>query len=150
MAENLIWANVMRPRIPLVYLDLHVIIRMARASRGGTDVPAEYLHLREEALRAKWEERAMFPLSGEHLWEVARITDPQQRGNGRMARALQTLVMARDRVLEPTFSSIEEWLGANTEDYYRVLALTGGGRWNPGNDAGLWVKFGSPRGWWRV
>ncbi len=66
---------------------------------------------------------------------------PFRDGNGRMARALQTLVMARDQVLEPTFSSIEEWLGANTEDYYRVLALTGGGGWNPGNDAGLWVKF---------
>ena len=66
---------------------------------------------------------------------------PFRDGNGRMARALQTLVMARDQVLEPTFSSIEEWLGANTEDYYRVLALTGGGSWNPGSDAGLWVKF---------
>lgn len=81
MAENLIWANVLRPRIPLVYLDLHVIIRMARASRGGTDVPAEYLHLRQEALRAKWEGRARFPLSSEHLWEVAQITDPQQRAD---------------------------------------------------------------------
>ena len=66
---------------------------------------------------------------------------PFRDGNGRMARALQTLVMARDQVLEPTFSSIEEWLGRNTEDYYRVLALTGGGSWHPGNDAGLWVKF---------
>ncbi len=66
---------------------------------------------------------------------------PFRDGNGRMARALQTLVMARDQVLEPTFSSIEEWLGRNTEDYYRVLALTGGGTWSPGNDAGLWVKF---------
>jgi Fic family protein len=66
---------------------------------------------------------------------------PFRDGNGRVARALQTLVMARDQVLEPTFSSIEEWLGANTQDYYRVLALTGGGSWSPGNDAGLWVKF---------
>ena len=68
--------------------------------------------------------------------------DPPVPGRQRrMARALQTLVMARDQVLEPTFSSIEEWLGANAEDYYRVLALTGGGGWNPGNHAGLWVKF---------
>lgn len=66
---------------------------------------------------------------------------PFRDGNGRMARALQTLVMARDQVLEPTFSSIEEWLGRNTEDYYRVLALTGGGSWSPGSDAGLWMKF---------
>ena len=66
---------------------------------------------------------------------------PFRDGNGRMARALQTLILTRDRVLEPTFSSIEEWLGANTEDYYRVLAATGAGSWNPQRDSHLWVKF---------
>ncbi|MEG3616447.1 Fic family protein [Isoptericola haloaureus] len=66
---------------------------------------------------------------------------PFKDGNGRMARALQTLVLAQDRVLEPTFSSIEEWLGNNTDDYYRVLAVTGEGSWHPENDAGLWIKF---------
>ena len=66
---------------------------------------------------------------------------PFRDGNGRMARVLQTLTLARDTVLEPTFSSIEEWLGHNTQDYYRVLAATGQGAWNPGNDAALWVKF---------
>ncbi|MCW2766753.1 MAG: Adenosine monophosphate-protein transferase SoFic [Nocardioides sp.] len=43
--------------------------------------------------------------------------------------------------MEPTFSSIEEWLGNNTQDYYDVLAATGRGAWNPDNDATLWVKF---------
>lgn len=66
---------------------------------------------------------------------------PFRDGNGRMARALQTLVLARNDVAEPEFASIEEWLGANTEDYYRVLAVTGRGEWNPGRDAGLWVSF---------
>lgn len=66
---------------------------------------------------------------------------PFRDGNGRMARGLQTLVLARNGIAEPEFASIEEWLGANTEDYYRVLALTGEGAWNPGNDAHLWVKF---------
>lgn len=66
---------------------------------------------------------------------------PFRDGNGRMARALQTVVMAQDHVLEPTFSSIEEWLGRNTEDYYRVLAVVGQGSWNPHNDASLWLKF---------
>ncbi|WP_020391657.1 hypothetical protein [Kribbella catacumbae] len=81
MAEELVWANVMRPRIPLVYLDLHVAIRMARALRGDTTVPAEYLQLYRAALRAKLERRAMFPLSGEHMWEILQITDPKQRGD---------------------------------------------------------------------
>jgi len=62
-------------------------------------------------------------------------------GNGRMARALQTMVLAQDQVVEPTFSSIEEWLGNNTQDYYDVLAATGRGSWQPDNDATLWVKF---------
>jgi len=66
---------------------------------------------------------------------------PFKDGNGRMARALQTMVLAQDQVVEPTFSSIEEWLGANTHAYYDVLAVVGQGNWNPGNDATLWVKF---------
>lgn len=66
---------------------------------------------------------------------------PFRDGNGRMARALQTLVLARDQIVEPTFSSIEEWLGSNTQDYYDVLAATGQGSWHPENDTTLWVKF---------
>jgi len=66
---------------------------------------------------------------------------PFRDGNGRMARALQTMVLAADHVVEPTFSSIEEWLGHNTDDYYQVLAATGQGSWQPGNSAHLWVKF---------
>jgi Fic family protein len=66
---------------------------------------------------------------------------PFRDGNGRMARALQTLVLARRGVAEPEFASIEEWLGANTDDYYRVLAATGRGRWNPEGDAHTWVSF---------
>lgn len=66
---------------------------------------------------------------------------PFRDGNGRMARALQTMVLAADQAVEPTFSSIEEWLGHNTDDYYRVLAATGKGSWQPENSAHLWVKF---------
>lgn len=66
---------------------------------------------------------------------------PFRDGNGRMARALQTLVLSRDGIGEPAFSSIEEWLGSNTEDYYRVLAATGAGGWHPERSAALWVKF---------
>lgn len=66
---------------------------------------------------------------------------PFRDGNGRMARALQTMAMAQDQVLEPTFSSVEEWLGSNTDDYYQVLAATGAGAWNPDRDARMWVQF---------
>jgi len=66
---------------------------------------------------------------------------PFRDGNGRMARALQTLVLGRDGVLEPAFSSIEEWLGRNTSDYYTALAATGAGAWHPERSAILWVRF---------
>jgi Fic family protein len=66
---------------------------------------------------------------------------PFRDGNGRMARALATLVLTRSDIGEPEFSSIEEWLGANTEDYYSVLAHTGHGSWPPRDDAHLWLTF---------
>ncbi len=66
---------------------------------------------------------------------------PFRDGNGRMARALQTLVLAREGVIHPLFSSIEEWLGRNTRDYYNVLAEVGRGSWNPANSALPWVRF---------
>jgi Fic family protein len=66
---------------------------------------------------------------------------PFSDGNGRMARALQTLVFARERIVHPILSSIEEWLGRNTQAYYDVLAEVGQGKWQPDRDALPWVKF---------
>lgn len=66
---------------------------------------------------------------------------PFSDGNGRMARCLQTLVLARDKIVVPVFSSIEEFLGRNTQTYYEVLGDVGQGSWNPGNDARPWVRF---------
>jgi Fic family protein len=66
---------------------------------------------------------------------------PFRDGNGRMARALATLVLTRSDIGEPEFSSIEEWLGANSDDYYAVLSRTGHGSWQPRGDAGLWLSF---------
>lgn len=66
---------------------------------------------------------------------------PFKDGNGRMARALQTLVIARDGVLSPVFCSIEEWLGRNTDAYYNILGEVGQGKWHPENSALAWVRF---------
>lgn len=66
---------------------------------------------------------------------------PFSDGNGRMARCLQTLVLAQDRLLAPVFSSIEEFLGRNTEAYYDVLRDVGAGSWQPERDARPWVRF---------
>ena len=66
---------------------------------------------------------------------------PFKDGNGRMARALQTLVLARDGIVSPEFCSIEEWLGRNTIAYYGVLAEVGKGSWHPENDPLPWIRF---------
>jgi Fic family protein len=66
---------------------------------------------------------------------------PFRVGNGRMARCLQSLVLARGKVLAPVFMSIEEYLGRNTQRYYDVLAEVGQGSWQPENDTRLWLRF---------
>jgi Fic family protein len=66
---------------------------------------------------------------------------PFSDGNGRMARALQTMVLSREGILDPRFSSIEEYIGFNASDYYDVLAEVGQGPWHPDRDATPWIKF---------
>ena len=66
---------------------------------------------------------------------------PFKDGNGRMSRALQTLVLGRDRTLDPRFSSIEEYLGDNTPAYYQVLSEVGGTSWDPDRDTRPWIRF---------
>jgi Fic family protein len=66
---------------------------------------------------------------------------PFRDGNGRMGRCLQTLVLAREQIVAPVFSSIEEYLGHNTQAYYDVLAEVGGGAWNPHRDTSSWMRF---------
>jgi Fic family protein len=69
---------------------------------------------------------------------------PWRDGNGRMSRAIHTLVLAREGVLAPEFSSIEEWLGAddyNTLEYYGALRETQRGTWQPQRSAASWVRF---------
>jgi Fic family protein len=66
---------------------------------------------------------------------------PFRDGNGRMARCLQSLVLARDGIVSPVFMSIEEYLGRNTQAYYDVLAQVGGGSWQPDRDSRPWIRF---------
>jgi len=69
------------------------------------------------------------------------LIHPFSDGNGRMARCLQTLVLARAGVLDPTFCSIEEYLGRNTDTYYAVLAEVAGGSFQPARDARPWIRL---------
>ena len=66
---------------------------------------------------------------------------PFSDGNGRMARCLQTLVLAGDGIIPPVFSSIEAYLGRNTAEYYWVLGDVGRGEWRPDRSARPWIEF---------
>ncbi|GAB0104778.1 Dot/Icm type IV secretion system effector CoxFIC1 [Nocardia sp. JMUB6875] len=67
---------------------------------------------------------------------------PWADGNGRMSRSLQTLMIAREGVLAPEFSSIEAWLGrpGNTWEYYQVLNRKGS-TYQPDQDVSEWIRF---------
>ncbi len=66
---------------------------------------------------------------------------PFKDGNGRMGRCMQSLVLSREKIVSPVFSSIEEYLGRNTHAYYDVLEAIAEGEWHPERNARPWVRF---------
>lgn len=66
---------------------------------------------------------------------------PFRDGNGRVARIVQSLVLAREGLASPEFFSIEEYLGKHTQEYYAALRATQGGSYQPQRDATPWVAF---------
>ena len=87
MADELIWGRVLRPRAPLVYLDLNHYIYLARAdqqfasSSGAKRALPGYVDLAAAARAAKATGRALFPLSGVHMMELSKVKDPRQRAD---------------------------------------------------------------------
>ena len=69
------------------------------------------------------------------------ILHPFSDGNGRTARCIQTAVLVSEGIVAPIFSSIEEYIGHNQQEYYDVLAEVGGGGWNPARSAKQWFRF---------
>lgn len=92
-----------------------------------------------ESLNEKSDQPAMVRAAMAHLNLV--MIHPFLDGNGRMGRALQTMVLAREGILDPIFSSIEEYLGRWTLEYYSILGEVGKGAWHPENDPLPWLKF---------
>ena len=107
----------------------------------GPDVDSVPALMKEliESLRHQNETHSLVKAAMAHLNLV--MIHPFSDGNGRMARILQTSVLSSHGILDPRFSSIEEYLGRNTHEYYEVLATMGQGKWNPANDALPWVRF---------
>jgi len=92
-----------------------------------------------EYLNTRTSEHPLIRAATAHF-NLAKI-HPFSDGNGRMARCLHTLVLAREGILEPVFSSIEEYLGRNTMEYYRVLEAVGDKKWNPPADCSPWINY---------
>lgn len=103
-----------------------------------TEVPGLVSSLMAQ-MNAETETPAMIRGAMAHLNLV--MIHPFRDGNGRMSRCLQTLVLAREQILAQELCSIEEYLGRNTDAYYRILAEVGRGRWQPLVDARPWVRF---------
>lgn len=91
------------------------------------------------SLNDKCDQPVMVKAALAHLNLV--LIHPFSDGNGRMGRAIQTLVLARDKIVDPVFSSIEEWLGAHTQPYYDVLEKVAHGGWHPENDPLPFIRF---------
>jgi Fic family protein len=105
---------------------------------GHNDVPKLTVEL-ADGLNTDRETPPLVKAGMAHLNLV--MIHPFKDGNGRMARALQTLVLAREHILWPELSSIEEYLGHNTKEYYQVLGDVGGQNWEPDRDTRPWVRF---------
>lgn len=97
------------------------------------------IHELVEALNADDDGPALLSAGMAHLNLV--MIHPFRDGNGRMARCLQSLVIARSGVLSPVFMSIEEYLGTNTPAYYTVLREVGGSSWQPDRASRPWIRF---------
>ncbi len=74
-----------------------------------------------------------------HLHVVS--VHPFRDGNGRVSRIVQSLVLARERILSPEFGSIEDYLARHTSDYYSALGTVQGGSYQPERDASPWIDF---------
>lgn len=69
------------------------------------------------------------------------LIHPFRDGNSRMARCLQTLVLARGRNRFPGLLQHREYLGQDTRSYYDVLAEVGAGSWQPTRDTRPWIRY---------
>jgi Fic family protein len=58
-------------------------------------------------------------------WLMMAAVHPFADGNGRTARIVASLVMYRGCLRHPQFTSLEEWWGQHSDDYYEAFACLG-------------------------
>jgi hypothetical protein len=127
LADQLVWPRLVRPRRPIVYLDLNHFIGMALAIAAAPRTPAGYGELFEAARAAIEEERIIIPLSGEHLFEMAAIKDPKQRND--LADVMEVLSGFQYLVGRPEIAHLEIEAGIEAileeQPHLRPVSLIG-------------------------
>jgi Fic family protein len=126
-------------RCPVFVTDAHNPRVAAYTAPEADAVPALMAEL-IDWLNANDETHPLVRAAMAHLHLVS--IHPWPDGNGRMSRSLQTLLIAREGVLAPEFSSIEAWLGRSrhTWEYYQELASRGR-TYLPDQDVSSWIRF---------
>ena len=81
MARELAWPNVVRPAVPILYLDLNHFINLAKARQGLVSAAQGYSELWRSLSSAVGSDRVLVPLSAQHVWEMHGIPDPRQRND---------------------------------------------------------------------
>lgn len=151
MADELVWARVTRPPVPLVYLDLNHYIQLAKAKLAATGASGNdkrptivlpgYADLLDAARRAKAEGRAMFPLSSVHFMEVAhRVPSPRQRGH--VADVMEELsdfayLLGRPSLVELEISAGLDRIYGTPDSYAPLPLLQRSALWAFGRQGGL-------------
>jgi Fic family protein len=72
-----------------------------------------------------------------HLASIHAFRD----GNGRHARVVQSLVLAREGLWSPEFTSMEPYLASHTGEYHAALERAQGGAFGRWGSAAAWVRF---------
>jgi Fic family protein len=106
---------------------------------SGEQVPGLMAELIEWLAKDGGKEDVILTAALAHLNVVS--IHPFRDGNGRVSRIVQSLVLAREGMVSPEFSSIEEYLGNHTSDYYGALREVQGGSYQPERDASSWIAF---------
>jgi Fic family protein len=111
------------------------VYRAPQAAEAGKRLDELVTWLRKGDL----ETPAMIRAAMAHLHLVS--IHPFADGNGRASRGLQSLLLALDGQLAPELASIEEYLAANTQQYYDALQAAHGAVYDPTLSAEGWIDF---------
>jgi Fic family protein len=106
---------------------------------AAASLPALMVELAAMLKASPAEEQGVVQAAMAHL-DVLAI-QPYNDGNGRAARLLQSLILARQDGTPPELTSIEVYLAAHMQGYTEALQRAQGRTYEPSGDASGWLDF---------